>query len=814
MTLPTHSQVVICGGGIAGISVAFHLTKLGCTDVTVVERHQLTSGTTWHAAGLIMQLRSSHALTELAKYNVELYSRLESETGQSPGFKQNGTLGICRTADRLFETKKVASIAKSFGIEAHIINPEEAKSIYPAIDATRLVGAIFIPQDGQTNPVDTAVALAAGARQNGARIMENCEVLKLERLRSKEFNITTSMGNIQCESLVISAGLWTRQIASQLDIDIPLYPCEHSYIVTEPLDAATANLPVLRDTDGCSYIKEDAGKWLVGAFEPRGKPVDFNCIPNDVPFIEFPEDYDQFAKPFNNACELLPDLVKAGIARFLNGPESFTPDLLFALGEAPCQPNCYISAGYNSEGIELNPATGRILAEWIVHGKPTIDLGFIDIARFHPTQSNTAYLRERSSEVLGLHYKMSWPHKQKTSSRNVRKSVLHDRWVELNASFGEALGWERPMWFAPKGTSNTNEYSHTRPNWFEHTALECRMARETAILLDQSSFGKFLVQGKDACHFLQRICAADVDVHIGEIVYTLMLNHKGGIEVDLTVNRLDENRFLLVTSATSHPRDTIWIHRSLAPQENVVITDVTSNYTVLSLQGPASRTILSKVSSADFSNEAFGFSTSKKIEIGYAHAIANRLTFIGELGWELFIETDCAQHVFDEVMQAGESEGLRPAGYHALEHLRCEQAYREFDLDLTADDTPLEAGLGYTVSLETKHVFIGRDALLRQSSDDILFRRLVSFKLNDPEPVLFGEELIRLNGEIVGYVSSGAYSFNLGCSVAMGYVNHPAGVTGELVGQGDWEIELACERHQASASLKPFLDPSRNRMRG
>ena len=814
MTLPAHSQVVICGGGIAGISVAYHLAKLGCTDITVVERHQLTSGTTWHAAGLIMQLRATHALTELAKYNVELYSRLESETGKSSGFKQNGTLGVCRTADRLFETKKVASIAKSFGIEAHIISPEEAKSIYPAIDATRLVGAIFIPQDGQTNPVDTTAALAAGARQNGVSIMENCDVRKLERLNSKEFQVTTSIGNIQCESLVISAGLWTRQIASQLNIGIPLHPCEHSYIVTEPLDAATPDLPVLRDTDGCSYVKEDAGKWLVGAFEPKGKPIDFELIPEDVPFIELPEDYDQFAKPFDHACELLPDLRNTGIARFLNGPESFTPDLLFALGEAPNQPNCYISAGYNSEGIELNPAAGRILAEWILHGKPTMDLGFVDVARFHPTQSNTAYLRERSSEVLGLHYKMSWPHKQKTSSRNVRKSVLHDRWADLNASFGEALGWERPMWFAPKGTSNTNEYSHSRPNWFEHTAIECRMARETAILLDQSSFGKFLVQGIGACHFLQRICAADVDGPAGKIVYTLMLNRQGGIEVDLTVNRLNKNRFLLVTSATSQPRDRNWINRSLEPHDNVVITDVTSNYTVLSLQGPASRSILSKVSSADFSNEAFGFSTSQKIEIGYAHAIANRLTFIGELGWELFIETDCAQHVFDEVMHAGESEGLRPSGYHALEHLRCEQAYREFDLDLTADDTPLEAGLGYTVALDTKRDFVGRDALLEQSIRGDLCKRLVSFKLNDPEPVLFGEELIRLNGEIVGYVSSGAYSFNLGCSVAMGYVNHPAGVTGELVEQGNWDIELACERHQASASLKPFYDPSRSRMRG
>ena len=812
MSLPSHSQIVICGGGIAGISVAYHLTRLGVTDVTVVERHQLTSGTTWHAAGLIMQLRSSHALTELAKYNVELYSTLESETGYSPGFKQNGTLGVCRTKDRLFETKKVASLAKSFGIEAHIISPAQAKEIYPPIDSNRLVGAIFIPNDGQTNPIDTTMALAAGARQRGARIVERCKVRKLERLPSKEFQITTSAGTVHCESLVLACGLWTRELANQLGVGMPLHACEHSYIVTEPLDMVTTDLPVLRDTDGCNYVKEDAGKWLVGAFEPTGKPIDIGNIPDDVPFIELPEDFEQFEIPFKHAIELLPDLGSAGITRFLNGPESFTPDLLFALGEAPDQPNCYISAGYNSEGIELNPAAGRVLAEWIVNGRPAIDLGPFDIARYDPFQVNSRYLRERSAEVIGLHYKMNWPHRQKTSSRNVRKSVLHDRWAALNANFGEALGWERPMWFAPKGKSNSDVYSHTRPNWFEYTALECRAARNQAILLDQSSFGKFLVQGNNAYTALQWMCAADIDVPVGRIVYTHMLNGQGGIETDITVNRLDENRFFIVSSATSHPRDRNWISRHLAEFEDVVLTDITSNYTVLSIQGPASRTILSKVTSADMSNEAFAFSTSQKIELGFAHAIANRLTFIGEPGWELFIETDCAQHIFDTIMQAGEDEGLTPAGYHALEHLRCEQSYREFDLDLTAEDTPFEAGLGFTVALEKKEHFNGREALLQQASNRHLTKRLVSFKLDDPEPVLFGEELIIVDGAIVGYVSSGVFSFNLGTSVAMGYVHQPDGVTEELIENGMWEIEIACERHQARASLRPFLDPTRKRM--
>ena len=812
MDLPTQSQIVICGGGIAGISIAYHLTQLGLTDVVVIERHQLTSGTTWHAAGLIMQLRSSHALTELAKYNVELYSKLESETGHSPGFKQNGTLGICRTHNRLYETKKIASIAKSFDIEAHIISPAEAKVIYPAVDTGRFVGAIFIPGDGQTNPVDTTMALAAGARQRGARIIEQCKVGTLGRLRSGEFEINTSAGVTRCETLVLACGLWTRELAAQLDVRVPLHACEHSYIVTEPLAAAVPDLPVLRDTDGCNYVKEDAGKWLVGAFEPTGKPIRFENIPDDVPFIELPEDFNQFEIPFKHASELLPDLSNAGIARFLNGPESFTPDLLFALGEAPNLSNFFISAGYNSEGIELNPAAGRILAEWIANGKPPIDLGEIDIARYHPFQANLRYLRERSAEVVGLHYKMNWPHRQKSSSRNIRRSVLHDRWAALNANFGEALGWERPMWFAARNQSTKDVYSHTRPNWFEYTAVECATARKQGILIDQSSFGKFLVQGINACGFLQRLCAADVDVPHGKIVYTHMLNNRGGIEVDVTVNRLDDNQFLLVTSATTHPRDKNWINRNMGDHEDVIVTDVTSNYAVLSLQGPASRAILAKVTSADISDEAFAFSTSQRIELGYAYVIANRLTFIGELGWELFIETDFAQHIFDEVIRAGQSEGLRPAGYHALEHLRCEQSYREFDLDLTPDDTPFEAGLGYTVALEKKVNFTGRDALLRQASQEHLDKRLVSFKLENPEPVLFGEEIIRLNDTIVGYVSSGAYSFNLGTSVALGYVHHPGGVTEELVANGNWEIEIACQCHPAKASLQPFLDPTRKRI--
>ncbi|MFP6689142.1 MAG: FAD-dependent oxidoreductase, partial [Alphaproteobacteria bacterium] len=801
------------GGGVAGASAAYHLAKLGRTDVVLVERNQLTSGTTWHAAGLIMQLRSTHALTELARYNVELYSSLEAETGQATGFKQNGTLGVCRTKDRLFETERLASIAKSFGIEAHMIGPGEAKALYPAMDERIIEGAIYIPKDGQTNPVDSTMSLIAGARQRGVRVFENTPVGKLERLASGEYRVETGQGAVLCETLILACGLWTRDLAAQLGVRVPLYACEHFYVVTEALAAATPDLPVLRDTDGHVYVKEDAGKWLVGAFEPTGKPLRMDQLPGDSAFIELPEDWEHFELPYSKAMEILPDLENAGIATFLNGPESFTPDLLFALGEAPGLKNCYISAGYNSEGIEFGPGAGRALAEWIVAGEPTMDLSHVDVARFHPFQINRTYLHERTAEIVGLHYKPNWPHYQPETSRNVRKSTLHDRWAALNASFGEGMGWERPMWFAPAGASNETVYSHTRPNWFEHTARECRAAREAAILLDQSSFGKHLVQGRGAVAFLQRLCAGNIDVPVGKLVYTHMLNSRGGIETDITVNRLAEHRFLIISSATVHPRDKAWIEHHITGDENVTLTDVTSGYTVLSLQGPRSRDILSQLTDAEFDNEAFPFATSQEIDVGYARIIANRLTYIGELGWELHIPTEFAQGVFDAVMAAGAEAGLKPAGYHALEHLRSERAYREYELDLTPADTPLEAGLGFTVNLDKPGGFIGRDALMRQKESGPLTKRLVMFKLRDPEPVLFHEELIRLGGGIVGYISSGAYGFTLGTSVGMGYVNHADGVTKEFVESGDWEIEIACERYPADASLRAFFDPAGERVK-
>ena len=814
MQLKKTCEIVIIGGGIAGSSLAYHLAKLNKTDVTLLERHQLTSGTTWHAAGLIMQLRSTHSLTEIAKYNVELYSTLESETGVPTGFKQNGTLGVARTKDRMHETNIIASIAKSFNIEAEMISPSEAQNIYPKLNKECIEGAIYISKDGQTNPVDTTMSLIAGAKKLGVTVQENTEVIDLKKNSNKSFTVITRNEKINCEKLVIACGLWTRTLASKLGIQVPLYPAEHFYVVTEPSKDALKNLPVLRDTDGHVYIKEDAGKFLVGAFEPWGKAISIEKLPQNIPFIELPEDWDHFELPYTKAMELLEPLNNIGISKFFNGPESFTPDLLFALGEAPEIKNCYISAGYNSEGIEFGAGAGRALAEWIVNGSPTIDLSSVDIARFHPFQNNRNYLHERIPEILGLHYKPHWPHYQKITSRGIRQSNLHDRWKKLGASFGEALGWERPMWFAENGQSTDNIYSHTKPNWFEATAKECKAARESAIILDQTSFGKHLIKGNDSLSFLQRTCSSNVDVPIGKIIYTHMLNNKGGIETDITINRRREKEFLLISSATMQPRDLNWIKKSITENENVQVSDITSTYTVLSLQGPRSRDILSKLTKADLSNDGFPFATSQEIEIGYTSVMANRLTYIGELGWEIFVPTEYSLDVFDNLMRVGKEFDLKPAGYHALEHLRSERAYREYELDLTPEDTPLEAGLGFTIDWNKPGGFVGLEALLKQKKKGLLKKRLVCFRLKDSKAVLWHEEIIYRNDVIVGYVSSGAYSFHFGCSVALGYVKSNQGINKEFVEKGNWEIESAGVRYNAEASLKPFYDPNSDRIKG
>lgn len=809
--LPKAAQTVIIGGGIVGSSVAYHLCKLGAKDVVLLERGRLTCGSTWHAAGLIMQTRLSHTATQLAKYNVELYSALESETGLPTGFKQNGTLGVARNMERLHETRRAASIAKSFGIEAHIIDPSEALKLYPEMNHRLIRGAVFIPNDGQTNPVDTTMSLIAGAKQSGALVFESTSVTDIGRDSSGEFLLRTSNGSVHCEQLVLACGLWTRDLAARLGVNVPLYACEHMYVVTEALPFVNPALPVLRDPDGHNYIKEDAGKLLVGAFEPLGKPLPMSRLPATQEFIELPEDWEHFALPYAKAAEILPPLEDAGIKTFMNGPESFTPDLMFVLGEPHECPSCYIAAGFNSEGVEFGASAGRALAEWMIQGEPCMDLSTVDVNRFHSFQVNRRYLYARAGESLGLHYKMHSPHKPREAGRPARRSAMHSYWEDLSANFGEALGWERPLWFAPPGTDAVDRPSWLKPNWFPYTREECIAARDNVVVFDQSSFGKHLLQGPDACTFLQRVCTGDVDVPTGKIIYTHMLNRRGGIETDITVNRRGANEYLVISSATSQARDRAWILKSLRDDERVTVMDVTSTFAVLSVQGPKSRDLLEQLTDADLSNEAFPFATSQEIEIGFARVIANRLTFIGELGWELYIPVEFAHSVCGLVLEAGACFGLTPAGYHAIEHLRSECGYREYQLDLTPDDTPFEAGLGFTVKMDKPGGFTGRDALLRRSTQP-LGRRMILFKLVDPEPLLFHDELIRIGDEIVGYITSGAYSFTLGRSVGMGYVKHADGITDAFVDNNHFHIEIAGETFAADASLRAFYDPTRRRV--
>lgn len=810
--LPNQAETVIIGGGVAGTSLAWQLGRLGKRDIVLLEREKLTSGTSWHAAGLIMQLRSSHSATEIARENALVYPTLAAETGQEIGYVQGGTLAIARSDARVIELKRYATIAKSFGIEAELLSAAEAGAMYPALDASLVKQALFIAKDGQLNPVDTVMAFAAGARRAGTRILEDTPVEEVTR-QSGGYLLRTPSGEIRCETLVIACGLWTSDFAARLGAVVPLNPCEHFYVVTEAMEIATPRLPVLRDTDGHVYVKEDAGKLLIGAFEPQAKPLAMRQLPALTGFIELPEDWDHFSLPYLKACESVPALEKVGIGHFMNGPESFTPDANFIIGELPGLPRCFVSAGYNSEGFEVAPGASRALAEWIVAGEATMDLANYDVARFHRFQGNRAYTAARGAESLSSIFHMHWPNYQRTSARPVRRGTLHERIAAAGACFGESLGWERANWYGAPGSQPQDGYDFHRPNWFGAVAKECRAVRENLGLIEQSSFGKQLIQGRDACTLLQRLCANDVDVEPGRVVYAHMLNRRGGIEGDVTVNRLDQDRFMVVSSAACLPRNMTWVQRHIGAGEMVTSTDVTSGWAVLSIQGPRSREFLQGLTDADLSNDAFPFAASREIDLGLARVLANRLTFVGELGWELYIPTEFAPDLYDLLIREGAKFDLKHFGYHALEHMRCERAYREFGLELTPDDTPYEAGLGFTVKLDKPDGFIGLDAVARQKGKP-LSKRLVGFMLDDPALTLHKDEVIRRNGEIVGYLRAGVYSFTLGRAIGMGYVSHEDGVNAALLEEGGFEIEIEAVRYAAKASLRSFLDPKGERVRG
>ncbi|MBM3622339.1 MAG: FAD-dependent oxidoreductase [Alphaproteobacteria bacterium] len=805
-SLPSHAHVVIIGGGIVGLSVAYHLTKHGWHDVVLLERQKLTSGTTWHAAGLVGQLRATHNLTRLAKYTAELFSILELETGVATGFKQRGSLAIAATEGRWEELRRGASMARHFGLDAHLLTPREARERWPLLHVDDVVGGLFIPKDGQTNPVDTAMALARGARSGGVRIHEGVTVTGILKKNGRAAGVRTQHGDIATEIVVNCAGLWGHQVGEMAGVAVPLHAAEHFYVVTEPIAGLSPDTPVLRDPDGANYFKEDAGKLLVGWFEPVSRPWDHRAAPDDFAFGTLPVDMDHIAPQLEKAAHRVPRFGEAGIRTFFNGPESFTPDDRYLLGEAPELPGFFVASGFNSIGIQSSGGAGKVLADWIVHGHPPMDLWDVDIRRVMPFQRNRAYLRERTVETLGLLYAMHWPYRQVETARGARRSPLHDRLTVMGACFGETAGWERANWFAPPDMVPEYEYSYGRQNWFGPSGEEHRAARESVALFDQTSFGKFMVQGVDAEAVLNRICANDIAVEPGRVVYTQWLNERGGIEADVTVTRLSATEFLVVTSAACQTRDLVWLRRHTPTGSRCTVTDITSGQVVLGVMGPRSRELMAALSpDEDFSAKGFGFMTSREVDIAYARVRASRLTYVGALGWELYIPAEFAAGVFDAVLEAGERFGLRLAGYHAMNSLRLECGYRHFGHDITDETSPLEAGLGFAVAWDKPGGFIGREALL-PARGQRLKRRLVALVLDDPQPLLLHDEPIWRDGERAGIVASGMFGHTVGRSVGLGYVGHDGGVDAAWLAAGKWEVEIACERFPCRVSLAAPVD--------
>jgi len=811
-SLPTHARVVIIGGGVIGCSVAYHLAKLGWKDVVLLERKQLTSGTTWHAAGLIAQLRATANMTKLAKYSQELYGNLEAETGVATGFKRVGSITVALTDERREELSRSAGMARSFGVEIEEITPDEVKTRYEHLNIDGVTGGVYLPKDGQGDPANIALALAKGARMNGALVAERTKVTRINRsarrVTSVEWEQGGDQGTMTCDMIVNCAGMWGHEVGRMAGVNVPLHACEHFYIVTEAISGLT-QMPVLRVPDECAYYKEDAGKILLGAFEPNAKPWAMKGIPENFEFDQLPEDFDHFEPILEAAVDRMPMLAEAGIHTFFNGPESFTPDDAYHLGLAPEMDNVWVAAGFNSIGIQSAGGAGMALSQWMDTGEKPFDLGDVDIGRMQPFQGNKTYLFERSKETLGLLYADHFPFRQKATARGVRRTPFHQHLLDRGAVMGEIAGWERANWFADVGQAPEYEYSWKRQNFFGNVAREVAAIRTNVGMYDMSSFGKVRVEGRDATAFLNHIGGGEYDVPTGKIVYTQFLNSRAGIEADVTVTRLSQTAYLVVTPAATRLADQTWMQRQVG-DFNVVITDVTAGEAVLAVMGPTSRKLLQAVSPADFSNETNPFGTAQEIEIGMGQARVHRVTYVGELGWEVYISSDMAPHVFETLHAAGQDMGLKLCGMHMMDAARMEKGFRHFGHDITAEDHVLEAGLGFAVKTD-KPAFIGRDAVLRKREAG-LEKRLVQFKLTDPEPLLYHNEPIVRDGETVGYLSSGGYGHHLGAAIGMGYVPCKGESVAEMLAS-DFEIDVMGSRIKAEAQLKPFYDPKSERVK-
>jgi 4-methylaminobutanoate oxidase (formaldehyde-forming) len=802
---------VVVGGGVIGASTAYHLTRLGWGDVLLLEQGSLSGGTTWHAAGLVGQLRASESGTRLVQYSTELYARLEAETGLSAGYRQCGGVIVARTPERMTQLRRTAATAEAFGLDCAMMTPDEALERWPLMQVEDLLGAIWLPGDGRANPTDLTQALVRGARMGGARIHERTRVLDVLTRDGTVTGVRTDRGDVEAEVVVNCAGQWAAQVGAMAGVSVPLHSAEHFYVVTDQVEGTHPDLPILRDPDGWTYVKEEVGGLVLGGFEPEAKPW---VPPADVPYpFEFSlleEDWEHFEILMDSGVHRIPVLADTGIRKFYNGPESFTPDNQFLLGEAPELRGFFVGAGFNSVGIATAGGAGRALAEWVVEGEPTSDLVSVDIRRFAPFHANPRWLRERVVEVLGQHYGVPWPNRELESARPLRCSPLHDRLVDNGAVLGSKMGWERPNVFAPEGTPAVLEYSWGKPSWLPWSAREQRAAREAVAVFDQTSFSKYVVTGRDAEATLQWICTNDVAVPVGSVVYTGLLNRRGTYESDLTVTRVADDEYLLVSSSATTVRDLDWIRRHVPTGQDTRVVDVTSSYAVLGVMGPRSRELLSRVCDV----EGMGFATSRTVRIGYATVRATRITYVGELGWELYVPVETAAGVYDELVAAGADLGIVDAGYYAIESLRLEKGYRAFGRELTPDHSPVEAGLLFACKLGTDVDFLGREALERAREEGPR-RRLVSLVVDDPEPMLWGGELVLRDGVAVGQVTSAAWGATVGSCVGLAYVAAPSGTTSrDWAAAGDYVVDVGGDVHPVRVSLRAPYDAGSARVRG
>ncbi|MEW9613419.1 FAD-dependent oxidoreductase [Shinella sp. S4-D37] len=815
MEFKSKADVVIVGGGITGCSIAYHLTKIGMSDVVLCERKQLTSGTTWHAAGLVTQLRATRQMTELAQYTGELFGKLEEETGQATGFRRSGSLRVATTEARYEELARGASMGRNFGLPVEAVSAGEIKERWSPISTEGIVGGFWFPHDGQVNPADVTMAYVKGARSGGAKIYEHTAVTKILVENGRATGVLTDKGKIEAKTVVICGGMWSRDLAADVGVTIPLHAAEHFYVVTEVMPGLPRDLPVLFLGDEWTYYKEDAGKLLVGFFEPVAKPWGQKGISESFCFDTLPEDIDHIAPHLEAATRRVPSLETTGMQLFFNGPESFTPDNRYLLGETPEVDGLFCATGFNSVGILSSGGVGKVMADWIRDRRPPVELIDVDIRRTQSFQRNKRYLEHRTVESLGLNFDMHWPARQLVTARGVRRTPYHDRLVAAGAFMTELAGWERPGFYGtPEEVANI-EYSYYRPSWFENTAAECRNTAENITVFDHSCFVKYRVEGLDALKTLNWLSTSDLDVEIGKIVYTQWLNEHGGIEADVTITRLQADVFLVVTVAVSQRRDIAWFRRNTPEGAQVTITDITSGLTMLAVMGPKTRELMERLSPDDFSNEAFPFGTSKEIDLGYARVRASRLTYVGEFGYELYIDTDFAQHVYDEIAKAGEDLGLKPGGFFALSSLRMEKGYRSWGHDIGEEDTPYQSGLGFTVALDKEGGFLGREALLKQKAEGPVARRLVQVKvLGGPEaPMLYHHEPILRDGVIIGSVMSGAYGHRVQASLGLAYVTNAGGITSDWLKSGTWEVEIAMKRYPIELQFGAWYDSKNLRIK-